>query len=53
MLHEVSDVFLQPCGLCIVKPTKEVEGEWGGVMCSAGTGGERMAKDARVAEELD
>jgi hypothetical protein len=38
----------------IAEPTKEVEGDWGGVMFMLGTGGEGMpAKGVRVAEELD
>ena len=45
--------FCNRVGCWIIVPTKEVEGDWGGVMCGAGTGGEEMAKGARVAEELD
>ena len=47
--------FCNRVGCCTVEPAKELEGDWGGVICSAGTmtGGEGMAKGTRVAEELD
>lgn len=45
--------FCNRVGCGGAEPAKEVEGDWGGVMCSAGTGGEGMAKGVRVAEVLD
>jgi hypothetical protein len=39
---------------CTAEPTKEVAGDWGGVMFMPGTGGEgMMTKGVRIAEELD
>ena len=38
---------------CNAEPTKEVEGDWGGVTFRLGTGGEETLKGARLTEVLD